>query len=585
MSSTSSDTGQASALSQSSQGSGNDAVAGASRLPAAATPYRGEDAAGTPASASTTQQLADVSPGKVLVPSSAEFAIGSAPAVAVPSQSAELLDGGLPAGAIAAAAAAVSWSEILPTATDARKGSGHNDATGDAGVWPLDEHNAALLDSVRPRGWQNPVRPKDFVYDLVTLGAGAGGLAAAKEAAKRGKHSALVERHLAGGSRLLSGCVPSKALLRCARAAAERRRRDLGSVLPPGGDGATGADSEASRSGDNVDFAKVMERMRRMRATIASESCSFTSVAKEAGADVFQGQAVFKGAHELEVAGQVIRFRKAVIATGGRACVPDIPGIKSIDCLTSATLFNLTALPPRLIVLGGGTTGLETAQAFSHFGSSVTVVEASAGLLGDEDAEAASALQKALALDGIQILTGAVCKRVESSPVNQSWPNITLQVAVAGQGASSGAIIEEITCDALFIACGRVPNVTGLGLEAAGIKYDPQQGVGVDDELRTSNQDVLAIGTACSRPELQHTHAATAAASMVVQSSLFGAGLPAVAPSARLNDLVIPHVVHTNPEVAFCGLTPASAKRKGIATDTYISRLDSNDCCILDGAR
>lgn len=243
---------------------------------------------------------------------------------------------------------------------------------GEVGVWPLDDHNAKLLDNVCPRDWQNPLRPSDFVYDLVAVGAGAAGLVSAKQSARRGAKSALIERHLAGGDCLNIGCVPSKALLRCSRAIAEQKRLDLG--------------FDPSGSAPAVNFGSIMQRMRRLRAQIAPVD-SFEATVK-AGADMYFGSAVFKGPHEIEVEGKTLRFRKAVIATGGRAMVPPIPGLREVAYKTNAELFNLERLPPRMVVLGAGPIGCEMAQAFARFGTKVTVIDLLPKAMGAEDADA-----------------------------------------------------------------------------------------------------------------------------------------------------------------------------------------------------
>ena len=232
---------------------------------------------------------------------------------------------------------------------------GHDDEARALQVWPLDEHNIATLDAVRPLGWEDP--PPAVEYDLIAIGAGAGGLVSAKQSGRRGARSAMISEHLAGGDCLNVGCVPSKALLRCARAIKEvRRAAEFGVVIsgpPPA-----------------VDFGAIMSRMRRLRAAIAPADAHSASAA--AGVDVFQGRGRFTGPNTVEGNGTTLRFRKAVIATGGRASVPDVPGLATAPYVTNATLYNLTALPERLVVLGCGTIALEMAQAFAAFGSQVT---------------------------------------------------------------------------------------------------------------------------------------------------------------------------------------------------------------------
>lgn len=434
---------------------------------------------------------------------------------------------------------------------------------GHLGVWPLDEHNAKLLDCVHPRGWVNPQKPDDFVYDLIAVGAGAGGLVSAKQSARRGARSALIEQHLAGGDCLNVGCVPSKALLRCARAAAERRRDDLG---------APAACPEAG-----AQFAKVMERMRKLRAEIAPVDSHEGTV--KAGADMYVGKATFTGPHELTVGEQKLRFRKAVIATGGRGKVPPIPGLVEGSFVTNASLFNLTDLPPRFVVLGAGPIGLEMAQAFRRFGSEVTVLEALPRVLPPEDADAAAVIHKTLEKEGVRILAGIGVKSVDHTP-GKPFPEVRVTVTLPGKEEP-----EVIVCDTLLVSTGRAPNVENLGLEAAGVDYKLGLGVTIKDDLTTSNPDILAVGDVIDRPELRFTHMAGTMGGMAVQTALFeGKGLPVNAPAAKLSELVVPRCTYTEPEVASCGISNTeTAGRKGVEVDVYTSQLEGNDRAILEG--
>ena len=174
--------------------------------------------------------------------------------------------------------------------------------------------NRQLLDAVQPRSWSDPDRGADFTYDLIAIGAGAGGLVSAKQTARRGGKSALIEKHMAGGDCLNFGCVPSKALLRCAKVAKtikQAAQGDFGGSMP--------SDSYT------VEFPSVMQRMRKLRAQIApADACTTTA---STGADVYNGVAKFTGKNTIEVNGRVLKFRKAVVATGGSAFVPPIPGL------------------------------------------------------------------------------------------------------------------------------------------------------------------------------------------------------------------------------------------------------------------
>jgi len=448
-----------------------------------------------------------------------------------------------------------SWREVQANGP-VPNGSEH------VGVWPLDEHNAKLLDAVHPRTWETPDRPDDFVYDLVAVGAGAGGLVSAKQSARRGARSALIEQHLAGGDCLNVGCVPSKALLRCARAVAELRRGDLGL-----------SDCTAA-----VDFGKVMERMRRLRAEIAPVDSHETSQA--VGVDVYMGKATFVGPHELRVGERHLRFRKAVIATGGRAKVPPIPGLEQTPFLTNATLFNLTALPKRFMVLGAGPISLEMAQAFRRFGSEVTVLEVAPEIMGAEDSDAAALIREVFREEGIQVFTNCSVSSV-SHQLESSSGGLEIQLTVA----VSGAAPVEMVCDALLVATGRTPNIEGLGLDAANVECS-SGGVKVKDDLTTSNPDILAIGDVIERPDTRFTHMSGTMAGMAVQTALFGDSdaLPVNAASRKLSQLVVPRCTYTEPEVASCGVSNEKlASRANLEVDVFKVSTEHNDRAILEG--
>ena len=240
-------------------------------------------------------------------------------------------------------------------------------------VLPDDVYNQALRRHVHPDGWANP-EPKDR-YNLVVIGAGTAGLVTAAGAAGIGAKVALIEKHLLGGDCLNYGCVPSKALIRAARAAADVRNSSaFGIEVPPG----TG-----------VNFPAVMERMRRLRSEISSHDSAarFRSL----GVDVFLGVGRFTGRDSIGVDSATLRFRKAVIATGARAAAPSIPGLAEAGCLTNETVFSLTELPARLVVIGAGPIGCELAQTFARFGSEVFLVEVATGFFHEKTATLPSA--------------------------------------------------------------------------------------------------------------------------------------------------------------------------------------------------
>ncbi len=412
-------------------------------------------------------------------------------------------------------------------------------------VLPEDAHNARLLAQAHPRNWLNPI-PRN-PYNLVVVGAGPAGLIAAAGAAGLGARVALVERHLMGGDCLNYGCVPSKALLRCATAWAEVRDASRYGV---------------HHGGDlHVDFGAIMERLRRLRADLSARDAvqRFTAL----GVDVFLGHGGFTGTRTLEVERQTLTFSRAVIATGSHAGVPPIPGLAESGYMTNETIFALTERPERLGVIGGGPIGCELAQAFQRLGAQVTLMEADTHLLPREDAEAAAIVHQALCRDGVQVTVGAKITAVDT----RGSLKIVRYTDAAGQPG-------ETAVDTLLVATGRVPNVDGMGLEAAGVRYDRRLGVQVDARLRTTNPRIFAAGDVCSR--YQFTHAADALGRMVLANALFMGRQKAAA-------LTIPWCTYTDPQIAHVGLTAAQAAAAGLAVTTFVQPLHDVDRAVLDG--
>jgi pyruvate/2-oxoglutarate dehydrogenase complex dihydrolipoamide dehydrogenase (E3) component len=344
-----------------------------------------------------------------------------------------------------------------------------------------------------------------------------------------------------GGDCLNVGCVPSKALLAAAHAAAAARRA-----------GAFGV-----RVGDvAVDFPAVMERMRRLRAGIAPHDS--VERFEKLGIDVHLGHARFTSPTTVEVDGRTLAFSRAVIATGARAAAPAIPGLEAAGYLTNETVFALTTLPRRLVVIGAGPIGCEMAQAFRSFGSDVVLLTDSAQVLPREDADAAAVIARRLVADGVRLVTGARVERVERRGD---------ETLVRWQGG-------DAACDAVLVGVGRAPNVEDLGLEAAGVAVGPH-GVVVDDHLRTTNRRIFAAGDVASR--FHFTHTADALARIVLQNALFLGRRKASA-------LVVPWCTYTAPEIAHVGLSAAEARARGIAVTTLTLPLDDVDRAVLEGA-
>lgn len=410
-------------------------------------------------------------------------------------------------------------------------------------VEPMGPSNQELIGNVHPPDWTNPV-PRER-YQLVVLGGGTGGLVSAAIAAALGARVALVERHLMGGDCLNVGCVPSKAVIRAARGWSDARAaRERFGGPAVGGAG---------------DFAAAMERMRRIRAGISAVDSAARF--REMGVDVFLGDARFSGPEAVEVDGRTLRFRRAIVATGGRPRISPVPGLREAGFLTNETVWELTELPPRLLVLGGGPIGCEVAQSFARFGSRVTILERGGRILDHDDPDAAQVVRESLERDGVEMIFGAEVERVESDG--------DVRVVHFRRDEERGSLRAE----QVLVAVGRSPNTEGLGLETAGVEFD-DHGIGVDDRLRTSNPSVYAVGDVCSR--LKFTHLADAHARIAVRNALFfGRG--------KASELVVPWVTYTSPELAHVGITADEVRERGTEVDTLTIPLQEVDRARLDG--
>jgi pyruvate/2-oxoglutarate dehydrogenase complex dihydrolipoamide dehydrogenase (E3) component len=419
-------------------------------------------------------------------------------------------------------------------------------------VLPNDEHNRTLVSNVHPSNWVNP-EPAGR-YNIVVIGAGTAGLITAVVAASLGAKVALIEKHLMGGDCLNVGCVPSKGIIRAARAWADvRNAEEFGLHIP---------------QGVKYDFGAVMERMRKLRAQISHNDSvhRYTKL----GVDVYIGSGCFTGAATIQVEGpagnRTLTFAKAAVCTGARASVPPTPGLKEAGYLTNETVFSLTELPQRIGVIGAGPIGCELAQSFARFGSQVYLIEAVHGILPKEDRDAAEIVERQMLRDGVKLLC---CTK----DLNVSRADCGKRLTAESHGQQY-----DVTVDEILVGVGRTPNVEGIGLEAVGIEYDGK-GVKVNERLQTTNPRIFAAGDICSR--YKFTHAADAMAQIVIQNALFPHPLGMGCASAE--SLIMPWCTFTEPEVAHVGLYEKDAKEKGIEVETYTYKLNEVDRAILDG--
>lgn len=406
-----------------------------------------------------------------------------------------------------------------------------------------DPHDQRLIDNCHPSSWINPV--PEGKYNLVVIGAGTAGLVSAAGAAGLGAKVALIERNLLGGDCLTVGCVPSKGVIRASRAGFDAREgRSFGIHLS---------------SIPTHNFAQAMERMRRLRADISNNDS--VPRFKGLGVDVYLGNTKFLGPSSVEVDGNCLEFDRAVIATGARASEPVIPGLREIGFYTNENIFTLTELPRRMVVVGAGPIGCELAQSFQRFGSQVTLLTHGSKILSKEDADAGEIVRQQLERDGIRLL-----HKTEPMGVEQRGEEKILWVSRDGQK-------EALAFDVLLLGIGRQPNVEGMALEAAGVKFS-SQGVEVDDRLRTTNPRIYAAGDICSR--FKFTHAADAMARIVLANSLFFG-------RRKASNLIMPWCTFTDPEVAHVGYYETEARRAGIEVATLTESLSHVDRAILDG--
>ncbi|MDC1294883.1 mercuric reductase [Myxococcota bacterium] len=415
---------------------------------------------------------------------------------------------------------------------------------------PQDEWNRLLIDNVHPPTWQNPT--PNGRYNLIVLGAGTGGLITALIASSLGARVALIERHLMGGDCLNVGCVPSKALIRGAQIVHEAREaRQFG--MP------------ASHT-DLGDFGEVMRRMREIRARISEED-SAERYSEEFGIDIYLGEASFAGEGRVKVGDQVLEYKKAVIATGARAVAPPIEGLAEAGYLDNETVFSLTKRPRRIAVIGAGPIGCELAQSFQRLGSEVHMLERMDQILTREDPDAARIVQDELVKEGVEMIFECAINRIE-----RRGDERVIYLTCPAKGT------RELIVDEILVGAGRAPNVENMGLEAVGVAYDVQKGVEVDDSLRTSNKRIWAVGDVCM--QWKFTHAADAAAKIVVQNALF-----AVGPLGRkkLSDLVMPWCTYTAPEIAHVGLYERDAAERSIEIDTYQVSIAEANRAVTDG--
>ena len=362
-------------------------------------------------------------------------------------------------------------------------------------------------------------------YDAVVVGAGQAGPALAARLGEEGLKTALVERKLLGGTCVNVGCIPTKTLVASARAVHVARR---------------GAEFGFSTGEVTVDMAAVK---RRKDAVVKQSSDGLAGwIAKMKSVTLLEGHARFTAPRVLDVGGRAIEAGKVFVNVGGRAMVPDIPGVKDVPYLTNSSMMDVDRVPEHLVIVGGSYIGLEFAQMFRRFGAQVTVVERSGKLLPREDDDVAAGIREILEREGVVIRTGAECMEVKKQG----------ERIVVGLSCEGGAPIAEGTH--LLLAVGRVPNTHDLGLREAGVETDARGFITVDGQCRTSAEGVWALGDANGKGAFTHTSWNDYE---IVAANLFDSD------PRRISDRIPCYALFIDPPLGRVGMTETEALASG----------------------
>lgn len=403
---------------------------------------------------------------------------------------------------------------------------------------------ALFLERVRPENWDNPA-PRD-VYDLVIIGAGPAGLVAADAAIELGRSVALIERGRLGGNSLNVGSIPSKAIIRAGRLCASVR------------DAVEFCTTDMATL--QLNYGTVLARMHRIRARIAEYHSAARLRAR--GVDLFFGGARFTDRNTIEAGGTLLRFKKALIATGARPASTDIDGLDKVEYRTSATIFDMAVLPKRLVVVGGGPLGCEMAQAFCRLGSHVSIIEQNPKFLPRDERDAAELLSRSMARDGVEIRLNTMVSAVR------------LENGIKILDTTNAGSKDHVECDEILLSVGRVPNIEMLGLDDAGVSSQAGSGISVDAGMRTSNPDIYAAGDVCL--DMKFTNAAKASARIAVHNALASG-------TGTLDSMTIPWCTFCEPEIAHIGMHVWEARENSIPVKTFTVMMQDVDRAITDG--
>ncbi|MFK7855351.1 MAG: FAD-dependent oxidoreductase [Granulosicoccus sp.] len=415
------------------------------------------------------------------------------------------------------------------------------------GIFPLVAKKAVDMVKAKKQ-YEGFTKPSKFDHDIVVLGAGSGGLVTSYIGAVVKAKVTLIEKHKMGGDCLNTGCVPSKALIRSGKLMHNIKHSEKYGIQSAHGE---------------IDFQKTMQRVHDIIAKIEPHDSieRYTNL----GVNVIEGEGHISSPWTVEVNGQTLTTRNIVVATGGSPLVPPIPGLDKVDYLTSENLWQLEALPRRLIVLGGGPIGSELTQAFHRLGSEVWQIEREAAIMGREDPDVAEMVKQRFEDEGIHVMvkTNAVAVEVEGED----------KYLVCEQGGET----IKVAFDEIIVAVGRKANSSGFGLEELGVSLTNRGTVAVNDFLQTDFPNIYAVGDVAG--PYQFTHVAAHQAWYAAVNSLFG-----TFKKFRADYRVIPWATFTDPEVARVGLNETDAKAQNIAYELTSYGIDDLDRAIADSS-
>lgn len=386
-------------------------------------------------------------------------------------------------------------------------------------------------------------------YDIIVIGGGAAGLTSSGMAASFGMKTLMVEAERLGGDCTWTGCIPSKALLHIASDWHKSTKADV---------------FAANGSSRKLDFRRVMDEVHRIREHVYDEA-DRPDIYRSMGVEVAFGRAAFTGSNTIVISdGHSVRTETSrffVVATGSKPTIPPIGGLESVPYLTNESLFELTDLPERLLIVGGGPIGCEMAQAFRRLGSEVAIVEMADRLLPRDDPKATAVLQAALKAEGVGLLLGSKVDRVELA-----GDRIECQITTPA-GASS------FMASHILLATGRTPNTAGLSLDVAGVRLDNGAAT-VDARCRTNVRHIYAAGDVAGR------HAFTHMAEHMAKTAITNIALKI---PKRMEVNTIPWVTYTDPEVAALGASEQELSNNGVHFDTYEFPYSKVDRALAEG--